>query len=574
MKKRNNYLYPAAALLLVMLAVGCTADDDFSPAPDNPAASSASLTITVTDGAYAPVLSADDDATPAPTTRAVERGYGTEFTTGDKIGLYEVRQEAVSDGVFCYEFTTKNRNLCLTYDGTAWTLPPGAELSPERLSANERTYYYAYYPWQDDSNMNGSIDYGGRWENRTGIPLTPRQVFSGLISNWKPAYNQSPYAAYTASDLMVSLGTVAGRTDGTDGSELRFVMEHQMGLAVIRVPAVKCTYSETISGSETPKSYRLYTGMSVENCWQENSHTARFLVSPYSNDISLFGTYYTAEFEKRKFYPVVQRLSSGTYRLYTIDGGAETETDCSLKEGDFYMRDGSILPQKAAGNGNLPVDVQVDCLGVVFWVGEKPNRLHYSYHWTHTANKRGDHLLMHDHPGCVHGIVVALTNAGKTEWSSTSMGNTYTWLVSYAATGQEAEKKLMLESTHTFGYNTSRCIQWYRDYGGQRTEAYDAIEVFARTNPTPVGCSGWYFPSDYEMFIMTRGTLNLDEDYHMDTLLDAQFEKAGGSKFNTDDFYWSGTDYEHESRCIMFSYHSSPLADKRNKYYVRAVLAF
>ena len=95
--------------------------------------------------------------------------------------------------------------------------------------------------------------------------------------------------------------------------------------------------------------------------------------------------------------------------------------------------------------------------------------------------------------------------------------------------GQEAEKKLMLESTHTFGYNTSRCIQWYRDYGGQRTEAYDAIEVFARTNPTPVGCSGWYFPSDYEMYIMTRGTLDLDEDYHMDTLLDAQFEKAGGS---------------------------------------------
>ena len=76
------------------------------------------------------------------------------------------------------------------------------------------------------------------------------------------------------------------------------------------------------------------------------------------------------------------------------------------------------------------------------------------------------------------------------------------------------------------------------------------------------------------MYIMTRGTLDLDEDYHMDTLLDAQFEKAGGSKFNTDDFYWSGTDYEHESRCIMFSYHSSPLADKRNKYYVRAVLAF
>ena len=79
---------------------------------------------------------------------------------------------------------------------------------------------------------------------------------------------------------------------------------------------------------------------------------------------------------------------------------------------------------------------------------------------------------MHDHPGCVHGIVVALRDAGKEEWSSTSMGDTYTWLVSYAATGQEAEKKLILESTRVFGYNTSRYIQWYRDYGGQRAECH------------------------------------------------------------------------------------------------------
>ena len=175
------------------------------------------------------------------------------------------------------------------------------------------------------------------------------------------------------------------------------------------------------------------------------------------------------------------------------------------------MQDGSILPGNE--DGSLSRDEQESCLGVVFWVGEKPNRLLYSYHWTHTANKRGDHLLMHDHPGCVHGIVVALTNAGKTEWSSTSMGNTYTWLVSYAA--PDDGKKLMARNLPPhFGYNTSRCIQWYRDYGGQRTEAYDAIEVLARTNPTPVGCSGWYFPSDYEMYIMTRGTLDLDKDHH------------------------------------------------------------
>ena len=308
--------------------------------------------------------------------------------------------------------------------------------------------------------------------------------------------------------------------------------------------------------------------------WQENPCTARLLVNtntPTASDPGPYEYYYKGNRKTFYFDYSQLNLQPGKYTVHEIDGDEAIE-ERPLAAGDYYMQDGSILPGNE--DGSLSRDEQESCLGVVFWVGEKPNRLLYSYHWTHTANKRGDHLLMHDHPGCVHGIVVALTNAGKTEWSSTSMGNTYTWLVSYAATGQEAEKKLMLESTHTFGYNTSRCIQWYRDYGGQRTEAYDAIEVFARTNPTPVGCSGWYFPSDYEMYIMTRGTLDLDEDYHMDTLLDAQLEKAGGSKFNTDDFYWSGTDYKHESHCMTFGYHSNSLADKRNKYYVRAVLAF
>lgn len=134
MKIRNNYLCHAAALLLLMLAAACTADDDFDPAPspDSPAVSAPPLTITVTDGAYAPAPTADDndDTTPATATRAVERGYATEFTAGDKIGLYEVTEKEQGNGGSIYSGITQN--LCLTYDGTAWTLPSGKELSPGR----------------------------------------------------------------------------------------------------------------------------------------------------------------------------------------------------------------------------------------------------------------------------------------------------------------------------------------------------------------------------------------------------------------------------------------------------------
>ncbi|MEO4797133.1 fimbrillin family protein, partial [Bacteroides uniformis] len=306
MKKRNNYPYHHTAALLMlpvvlMVLVGaCTADDGFVPWPgEAPATSAPPLTITVTDGAYAPAPTAndEDDAT-APATRAVERGFATEFTEGDQIGLYEVIEKEHGDGESLYDVITKN--LCLTYDGTAWTLPTGAKLTPERPTDGRRTHYYAYYPWQKDEDMVDKVvgDDGKVFTNPSGTPFTPQEFFARLISDWYPALDQSTYAAYTASDLMVSLGTVTQRTDGTDGSELRFEMEHQMALAVVRVPSTEYTYSETISGSNTEKSYRLYTGMNTGVCWQENSHTARLLVNPQYGTTLLMGYYYTAELKK------------------------------------------------------------------------------------------------------------------------------------------------------------------------------------------------------------------------------------------------------------------------------------
>lgn len=84
------------------------------------------------------------------------------------------------------------------------------------------------------------------------------------------------------------------------------------------------------------------------------------------------------------------------------------------------MQDGSILPGNE--DGSLSRDEQESCLGVVFWVGEKPNRLHYSYHWTHTANKAGRPPAVHDHPGACTALWWRSQNAGKTEWSSTEYG--------------------------------------------------------------------------------------------------------------------------------------------------------
>lgn len=589
MKKRNNYPYHHAAALLLpvvlMVLVGaCTADDGLVPWPgEAPATSAPPLTITVTDGAYAPAPTAndEDDAT-APATRAVERGYATEFTAGDKIGLCEVTEVEQGNGGSKYRVGYKNLNLCLTYDGTAWTLPPGAELTPERPADGSRTHYYAYYPWQDEY-MGGKIVIapGSEMESQTGTLWTPREFFAPLILGWQPDDNQSTYAAYTASDLMVALGKVTPGTDGSYSSELRFEMEHQMALAVIRVPSTEYTYTETVSGIETEKSYRLYTGMNTGDCWQENSHTERHLVNPLLMHKIITGSYYTAGFEKRRFTVTTYELSGGTpgiYRLYTIDGGKAEVKERPLAAGDFYMRDGSILPREAANGGTLPDDVQADCLGVVFWVGENEGE-----HWTQTTIfGEGDHLLMRHHPQCTRGMAVALRDASPTaaEWATGKGADVYLFYWADNLTtftpAEQADWKAIRASGYGYGYCSSRLMKLYGAHHSTTAfPAYDAIDTYADAHPAPDGSSGWFFPGKYELTMMCYG---MTGDYGKKPitrrdLLNGLFSKAGGEAFRG--IYWSNYENGTNAWTIDFDGNTS-YSDKlkTDTYRVRAVIAF
>lgn len=585
MKKRNNYPYHHAAALLMlpvvlMVLVGaCTADDGFVPSPgEAPATSAPPLTITVTDGAYAPVPTAnDEDVATAPATRAVERGFATEFTAGDQIGLYEVIEKEQSDGKLIYQVIT--RNLCLTYNGTAWALPEGAKLTPERQADGSRTRYYAYYPWQKDMADKVVGDDGIFIESPTGTFWTPQEFFGPLIGGWEFASDQSTYAAYTASDLMVALGTVTQRTDGADGSELRFEMEHQMALAVIRVPSTEYTYTETVSGIETKKSYRLYTGMNTGSCWQENSHTARYLVNPKGVINQLSGTYYAAGFKKCSFILGAGGAygnTPGAYCLYTIDGGKAEVTERPLKAGDFYMRDGSVLPQEAADGGTLPADVQTDCLGVVFWVGENDE-----VHWTQTKPLYGDHLLMRHHPQCTRGMAVALHDASQgAAWATEEGAGTYLsrWADSFDSftPAEQADWEAIKASRSGYGYRGSRLMKLYGAYHSTTAfPAYDEIDTYAAAHPAPDGSSGWFFPGQYELTMMCYGMAGNYEEKPTARrdLLNGLFPKAGGEAFVGR--YWSNYADVTNAWTIDFAgsttYGNKP---KTDTYRVRAVIAF
>ena len=380
---------------------------------------------------------------------------------------------------------------------------------------------------------------------------------------------------------MVSLGTVTQRTDGADGSELRFEMEHQMVLAVVRVPSTEYTYSETVSGSNTEKSYRLYTGMYTGACWQENSHTARFLVNPKYGATLLMGYYYTAELKKCSFsVETVGRGDGtpGTYRLYTIDRGEAEVKERPLKEGDFYMRDGSILPREAADGRDLPYDVQKDCLGVVFWVGENEGR-----HWTQkTGYRQGDRLLMRHHPQCTRGMAVALHDASSTgaAWATGERADErlYNWAKDFDGftPAEQADWEAINDSDTNYGYCNSRLMKLYGAYHSTTTfPAYDAIDTYAAAHPAPDGSSGWFFPGRRELAMMCYGMAGNYEGKPTTrrNLLNGLFPKAGGEAFRGR--YWSNLDTTTHAWTIDFDgntrYNDEP---KSNTYRVRAVLAF
>ena len=577
--KRTEQLYRTAVLLtLLMLAAACTPDDAFdNAAPGNGTDPAAVLTITVTDGAYAaapstntPEAAAANAATNngAPVTRAVERGFATEFTKGDAIGIYVVKKTKEAREVIL-------ENGKFTYDGQTWKAKQSQALPS--IPHDDEYLYFAYYPYQEDMSKKVNIQKDDA-----------KDFFWNLINWWDVENDQSTYAKYTANDLMVARGVVAPRPDGSpaspSGSTLTFTMEHQMVLVVIRLPHTICTYTETIDGKNMSKSYNLYTGGYVDKWWQENHYTARRIIPPSKYwQTKLDSYYYDSNFKKHEFKANANTIdiSGGKYKIYTVDGGKETTTERPLAEGDFYMKDGTVLPKEAFSGGNLPKDVQDDCIGVVFWVGEKDGK-----HWTQTGYREGDRLLMYDHPGCTHGMVVALADASSdVAWATKPLNEKTLWDWAYAFNGftdnENSLSKMIHKSNSQYGYGYNTLFGLYTAHNdGATFPAYDTVKTYASSHPTPEGCSGWFFPGMFELATIWFDAP--DKFPEKPTILDKmnlqnlQIEKAGGTKLTGR--YWSSNDWGAPEAWTTTSapeygsyYGYKPQTEA---HYVRAVLAF
>ncbi len=584
--KRTESLYRTAALLLLlMLAAACTRDDTFDDAaPGNAADPAAALTITVTDGTYAPETSAANAATDdgAPVTRSVENGYATRFTKGDQIGLYVAEATLGNNGSPDQFSRMLHENLCLTYNGKSWKLPSDTKLKYDP-TAGHGILYFAYYPYQADMN-----DKKPDGNNASGNVATEApDFFHTLISKWEPRDDQSTYATYTASDLMVARGTVANRTDGFPGSLLNFKMQHQMLLNIVRLPHITSTYTEKINGSQQTKSYYLYTGVArVPNFWMENPHTARLITNPSGEAKNITDcSYYDLKFVKHEFdieIPDADDLR-GKYKTYTVDNATETKSDRAPQEGDFYMKDGTVLPQETFKDSNMPQNVKDDCIGVIFWVGEKDGT-----HWTQTEHMEGDHLMMDEHPACTHGMVVALTDAASdVVWATKPEdGNTlWEWAYDFAQGFTDNENslwKMVFASDSYYGYAYSVLFGLYTAHNeGADFPAFKAVKNYADSHSTPEGCSGWFFPNRRELATMWfDAPVNYPEhntELIMFNKINPQIEKANGAKL--EGLYWSSSDYKTETAWTVNSEYPGfgsiyNLKSQTEACKVRAVLAF
>ena len=246
------------------LLTGCSENE--LPSDENTDTNRTTFTIEVSDGGYAPA------AGEKPGTRATENGYATQFTVGDKIGVFAVKDYEIVDGV---------NNLCLVATADGSNLVWKTEDGKTPLNISDATYY-AYYPWQPDEKITDKV-----------YPATTKVTtfFYDVIKDWIPSTNQGTYIDYTSFDLMIASGTPSDKS-------LSFSMQHKMALVVIDLPKTK--YKLTDANGQALPDYIIDapdTKFKGFTPYRMSDGTYRYLIKPAATNSqpeTLSGSYTNA----------------------------------------------------------------------------------------------------------------------------------------------------------------------------------------------------------------------------------------------------------------------------------------
>lgn len=133
-------------------------------------------------------------------------GIKTSFANGDAIGVFVVTGSG--------KIVTSN--IKCSYDGSSWSLATKID----NLTLIGNYCFFAYYPYTE--SMASAYSAGN-----TLSVSSDTDFFSSMTSNFTPAADQSSLSSFTASDLMISKGSVSDLT-------INFSFQHLMGLVVTK----------------------------------------------------------------------------------------------------------------------------------------------------------------------------------------------------------------------------------------------------------------------------------------------------------------------------------------------------
>ena len=469
-------------------------------------------------------------------TRATENGYTTRFSNGDAIGIFAVRGETVVEDI-------KNRKFTLT-DGY-WELTDGGDPIEYKCSQFQRMTFYAYYPY----NANVTFD------------PTKVDPFETYVNNWKIGSEQTE-GNYTQYDLMTSTGSVQG--DRLKG-QIAFTMQHRMALAVVKMPSL--TYSFTNGGIDDyllPLSAGSFTVNNTQATpyYQESTDTYRFLVNP-NKEFSIKGTYTgVSEME----YEAKGTLEGGTAKMYTIED--KSKINHTLQVGDYFCADGKIVSVDAE---TVPESV----IGIVCYVGNiQPSVTHEAYTETQDALRR-------DHPGCTHGLVVAMNYAEYND-SKTSVfspqsrdyfyGNWFNsdddWTGKFINTDTKTTDAEGVAALPFLGYNHTELMINSPSWENACQAGVNFVQAYRTKVVAPNITSDWFLASLKELDLLFR----------LKSTINARLKAVGGDELLEGSRHWSNAERTGNAQIVyQHNFSTGVINDKRRNEgagYFRMMLAF
>ena len=442
--------------------------------------SSVALNITVTTKTFDPIE--------GTTTRASENLYKTEFANGDQIGIIVIKDGKIVDGV---------NNICFTYDASTakWNAAAG---SPSLYYYQDVTYL-AYYPY--DAGMSNKMSE------------------QAIIDAFTPQTDQSTYANYTKSDLMVATGT-ADRTTKTLSLPFRHAMAMVSVSAVTNKFVTSAGYVYT-AGEGFPVRNLAETSITLGSqtlkpCSFDDG-TFRIIVSPNATAQTINIKYKWVDLTD---YTDIkqQTLTAGRYLHYHFKMPESVPYKRDLQIGDFFFKDGRIVPGDL-----LTLADPENCIGLVFYIGK-----HSSDSGTYT-DKTGAKMEVRGY------VIIAAPNVYQCAWGSQDTDGTdgvgtsqnTSDYMGYANTQKIKAKALSKhpELTETSGLSGNATDNY--------PATYHAIISFEQDLPSPVGCSGWFLPSFGQLSSVRSQKNKLTEN----------LVKLGRNNLFNDRYTWTSTEY-------------------------------